>query len=186
MSPTSSGSYMIASGSRRCSSSASVVLPAPNPPLIQMITGTNYPVSPWAARHGAGSPAGSRSSPVAWCFAVCLPPCRAAPRCPGVRTPTFALRSAGGRAVTASPSRVLGEGVPQVAAVDFWPEASGEEQFGVRGVPGQKVGRALLGAGPPQQVHVGQVGQREAARDLTLCDLFGVEVAREVAARDCG
>src|ERR1019366_9946148 len=57
-------------------------------------------------------------------------------------TPTFALRSAGGRAVTASPSRVLGDGVPQVAAVDVWPEAGGEGKFGVRGVPGEEVGRA--------------------------------------------
>ena len=40
MRPTSSGLYTIASGSRRCSSSASVVLPAPNAPLIQMITGS--------------------------------------------------------------------------------------------------------------------------------------------------
>src|SRR5215469_4098656 len=44
MRPTSSGSYTTASGSRRCSSSASVVLPAPNPPLTQMITGTSYRV----------------------------------------------------------------------------------------------------------------------------------------------
>src|ERR1700736_5593626 len=43
MRPTSSGSYTTASGSRRRSSSASVVLPAPNPPLSQMITGTSYP-----------------------------------------------------------------------------------------------------------------------------------------------
>jgi hypothetical protein len=35
-----------ASGSRRCSSSASVVFPAPNPPLSQMITGTSYPGIP--------------------------------------------------------------------------------------------------------------------------------------------
>ena len=45
MRPTSSGLYTTASGSRRCSSSASVVFPAPNPPLIQMITGTSYPVN---------------------------------------------------------------------------------------------------------------------------------------------
>src|SRR5215472_1058742 len=45
MRPTSSGSYTTASGSRRCSSSASVVLPAPNPPLIQMITDTRYLLS---------------------------------------------------------------------------------------------------------------------------------------------
>jgi hypothetical protein len=69
---------------------------------------------------------------------------------PGGRTPAFALRSAGGRAITALPTRVLGDGVPQVAAVDVWPEAGGEEQFGVRGVPGEEVGRALLGAGPPR------------------------------------
>ena len=53
-------------------------------------------------------------------------------------------------------------------------------------MPGEEVGRALLGAGPPQQVHVGQVGQREAARELALCDLFGIEVARQDAACDCG
>ena len=111
---------------------------------------------------------------------------RARPASPGGRTPTFALRSAGGRAVTASPSRVFGDGVPQVAAVDVWPEASGEEQFGVRGVPGEEVGRALLGAGPPQQVHVGQVGLREVSRELALCDLLGVEVAGQDAACDCG
>jgi hypothetical protein len=58
---------------------------------------------------------------------------------PGGRTPAFALRSAGGRAITALPTRVLGDGVPQVAAVDVWPEAGGEEQFGVRGVPGRKL-----------------------------------------------
>jgi hypothetical protein len=39
MRPTSSGSYTTACGSHRRSSSASVVLPAPNAPLIQMITG---------------------------------------------------------------------------------------------------------------------------------------------------
>ena len=49
MMPTSSGSYTTASGSRRCSSAASVVLPAPNPPLSQMITGTSYPGKPRAA-----------------------------------------------------------------------------------------------------------------------------------------
>jgi hypothetical protein len=36
----------------------------------------------------------------------------ARPASPGGRTPTFALRSAGGRAVAASPSCVLGDGVP--------------------------------------------------------------------------
>src|SRR5215472_4522125 len=89
---------------------------------------------------------------------------------PGVarwpQPPTFAVRSAGDCAVAAPPSRVLGDGVPQVAAVDVWPEAGGEEQFGVRGVPREEVGRALLGTGPPQQVHVGQVGQREVPREL--------------------
>ena len=38
MRPMSSGSYTSASGSRRCSSCASVVFPAANPPLSQMIT----------------------------------------------------------------------------------------------------------------------------------------------------
>lgn len=87
---------------------------------------------------------------------VCLGGSRARPASPGGRNPpTFALRSAGDRAVAAPSSRVLGDGVPQVATVDVWPEAGGEEQFGVRGVPREEVGRALLGTGPPQQVHVG-------------------------------
>ena len=82
---------------------------------------------------------------------VCLGGSRARPASPGGRNPpTFALRSAGDRAVAAPSSRVLGDGVPQVAAVDVWPEAGGEEQFGVRGVPREEVGRALLGTGPPQ------------------------------------
>src|SRR5690242_5201588 len=46
MRPTSSGSYTTASGRRRRSSSASVVFPAPNPPLSQIITGTKYRAIP--------------------------------------------------------------------------------------------------------------------------------------------
>ena len=74
------------------------------------------------------------------------------PRPPGLARwphPVVRARSAGGRAVAALPSRALGDGGPQVAAVDVWPEAGGEEQFGVRGVPGEEVGGALLGAGTP-------------------------------------
>src|SRR5690348_14098001 len=55
MRPTSSGSYTTASGSRRRSSSASVVFPAPNPPLSQIITGTKYRAFPLCDPGGAAA-----------------------------------------------------------------------------------------------------------------------------------
>src|SRR5262249_19662044 len=69
---------------------------------------------------------------------------------------------------------VLSERLPEVAAVEVWPELVDEHELGVGELPEHEVRHAQLPARPDQQVGIGELGRVEVRRKHVLVDLARV------------